>query len=437
MSTPSRALVAFALAAALGVGSAGRAAAQYPPDTLPPAFALQQGAAPGMAPSPVDAPYTGPVLATDTLGNSMGAHGPSAWFGAEYLLYWTKDAPVPFAVATVGPANGTAIFGAAGTQVLFGGTSIDYTNFSGIRTHGGVWLTNNESIGLEGSFFFLPKNNAGTPALAGSSLYPVLARPFLNTAIDQQNSRVLTKPGQFLGSVTTTAGLELWGAEIGPVWRIRDNGRWTCDAITAFKFVSLTESLAINDVANTLGGGVSVLQGRAYASPSKLEVSDEYKVYNQFYGATLGLRSNLHVEAFTWSVTGKIGLGNMSSKLRTTGTSTVSGVNTAPLTSVGGLYASGGNLGDFEINQFAAIPEIGTNLNVQVTGWLAFNLGYNFMCITDVVRPGDQINGSANGSAVPTSPNWGTRLGPTGSTIPMTSSNFWAQGFNLGMTIGW
>jgi len=314
MSTPSRALVAVAVLTGLW---AGPAAAQSPPDAMPlggfapPAFGPAMAAA-GADPMPMEAP----VLATDTLGSAIGAHGPRAWFGVEYLLYWTKDAPVPFAVANVGPASGTGITGAPGVQPLFGNTTIDFTNFSGVRTTGGFWLTNNESIGIEGSMFFLPKNNSGTPPLTGSDVLPVLARPFFNTATNQQASRVLSKPGQFLGNIQTTAGLELWGAEIGPIWRIRDNGRWSLDAITAFKFVSLTESLDIVDVANTIGGGVSVLQGRAFASPSTLSVSDQFTAFNQFYGATLGLRSNLHVEAFTWSVTGKIGLGHMSSMVR-------------------------------------------------------------------------------------------------------------------------
>jgi hypothetical protein len=446
MLTTSRKLAAAALLAVF----AEPASAQLPPEAAPlgapgaafvglqPDFTPMPMPGPGM-PMPGPAVYEGPVLATDSLGSvgSGGARGPRAWFGTEYLLYWTKDAPVPFAVATVGPANGNAVVGASGTQVLFGNTSIDYSNFGGIRTHGGVWLTNNESFGLEGSFFILPRKYAGTPQLAGSDLQPTLARPFFNTATNTNASRVIGKPGQFFGTVTTTAGLELWGTELGAVWRARDNGPWTLDATAAFKFVSLDESLDITDSASTLAGGVSVLQGKAYASPSTLSVSDIFQANNQFYGATLGLRSGLHWEGFTWTVTSKIGLGSMTSRIRTIGTSTVSGPNTPPITSAGGLYASGPNLGEFETTQFSAIPEIGTNLNVQITSWLAVNLGYNYMCITDVVRPGDQINGRVNPSFVPTSPNFGTRLGPQGSTIPFSFSNFWAQGLQLGLTIGW
>ena len=446
MSVSARALATFAVLAGVVAGSAGRATAQFPPEAGPvgPGSAYvggqpgtMPGGQPGVMPPSEPATYEGPTLATDSLGyTGGGSHGPRAWIGAEYLLYWTKDAPIPFNVATVGLAAGTGIVGATGTRILFGNTSIDYSNFSGVRVIGGYWITSNESLGLEANLFILPKKNVGTPALTGSDILPVLARPFLNTASNVQNSRVLGKPGQFLGNVQTTSGLELWGAEIGPVWRARDTGRWTFDYLGAFKFLALNETLTVADTANTLGGGVSVLQGRAFNSPSSLSIRDEFRVQNNFYGVTLGARSNLHVEAFTWSLTGKIGLGWMESNLRTTGTSTVSGGSTAPLTSVGGLYASGPSLGDFSKNQFAAIPEFATNLNVQITSHLGLNLGYNYLYISKVLRPGEQISGQVNPSFVPTSPNFGALSGPANSTIPLSSSSFWAQGFNLAFVLG-
>src|SRR5712671_1860906 len=110
MSMSPRALTAVAVLTAV---LAGRVSAQYPPDAAPlaglggagPFYAGGQpdfgpgpmpGGPPGMMPG---APMMGgpgmvegPVLATDSLGGAGGAHGPRAWFGAEYLLYWTKHA---------------------------------------------------------------------------------------------------------------------------------------------------------------------------------------------------------------------------------------------------------------------------------------------------------------------------------------------------------
>ncbi len=443
MSMSPRVVTAVAVLTAALAGSAGRASAQYPPEAGPQGgqFGGYPGA-PGMMPGgPTGDPgfAEGPSLPTDSLGSpgGGGAHGPRAWVGAEYLLYWTKDASIPFPVASVGPAAGAGILGSSGAQLLYGNTTMDFNNFSGIRVIGGYWITNNESVGIEGNFFMLPKKRASTPTLTGSDILPVLARPFFDTANNRQSSRVLSKPGQFIGNIQTTSGLELWGAEVGPVWRARDNGRWTLDAIAAFKFLSLNESLTIADTANALNNGVSVLQGRAFGNASTLSVRDEFRTTNNFYGATIGARGNIHVEAFTWSVTGKLGLGTMESKVQATGTSTLSGGATPPLTSIGGFYASGANLGTFDRSHFAVIPEFSSNLNVQITSHLAVNIGYNYLYINNVLRPGDQINGRINPNGIPTSPNFGARTGPTGPTIPLANSDFWAQGFNLAFIVGY
>jgi hypothetical protein len=442
MRKSTRALTAAAVLTVLLAGPSSRAAAQFPPDAAPLSRPVDGFAPPGMMPGgPPGTPYVvdggAPMMATDSLGSVAGgaAHGSRAYFGVEYLLYWTKHAPVPFAVATIGPRGSNGAIGSPGVQTLFGNTDIGFNNFSGIRALAGIWLTQNESLALEGNFFILPSKHNGTPALPGSDLLPVLARPFFDTANNRQNSLIVSQPGTFLGSVQTTAGLQLWGAELGPVWRAIDRGRWTLDTGAAFKFLSLDESLNITSASSTLAGGISVLQGRAFASPSVLSVTDNFRTTNNFYGGTLMARANAHVEAFTWSLTGKLGLGWMDSNLYTTGSSTITSANPA-ITSNGGLFAAGPNLGTFNSSKFTVIPEFALNMNAQVTSHIALNVGYNFLYVNNVLRPGDQITGRMNPNAVPASSNFGVRSGPAGSNIPLATSSFWAQGFNLGLIIG-
>ncbi|HXD85922.1 MAG TPA: BBP7 family outer membrane beta-barrel protein [Urbifossiella sp.] len=458
MSMSPRAIIAAASLAAL-VGPLGRSAAQMPPEAAPlggdfrtaqapnPYYAAQPNflppttaAPPGamMPGAPPPGYYSGPPLPSDVVGAGPGiSRGPQAYVGAEYLLFWVKNAPLPFPVATVGPAGGNAALGAPGTQLLYGNGDINFSSMSGVRAVAGVWLTNNESFGLEGNFFILPKKTGGSPPLQGTDLLPTLARPFFDTASNIPNSLVVNQPGSFQGAITTTGSLQLWGAELGPVWRAIDRGRWTLDTGAAFKFLSLDESLIINSTSNALPGGISVLQGRAIGSPSTLTVIDDFRTTNNFYGGTLMLRSNVHVEAFTWSLAGKLGLGVMDSTLQVNGSSTVTTPTTPPLTSGGGLLASGANVGTYHTNQFSLIPEFYTNINVQLTSHIAVNLGYNLLFMNKVLRPGNQISTNINPNGVPSSPNFGARLGPTGSTVPVSTTDFWAQGFNLGVVVGY
>lgn len=474
MSLSPRVLIATAVAASLA-GPAARSIAQLPPEaaplaggygTTPPAYSapnyptspLPPGAMPGGMmpggmmpgamppgymppgggmPGPPPGMYAGPSLPPEGFNAGPGiSRGPQAWFGVEYLLYWVKNAPLGFPVATVGPAGGSAALGAPGTQLLYGNGDINFNSMSGVRAIAGIWLTDNESIGLEGNFFILPRKNNGSPPLQGTSGLPTLARPFFDTANNQPSSLVVSQPGNFQGAITTTGSLQLWGAEIGPIWRAIDRGRWTFDAGAAFKFVSLDEGLNITSTSNALNG-VSVIQGRAFGSPSTLTVVDDYKTFNNFYGGTLTARSNLHWEAFTWSITGKLGLGVMDSNVRVNGSSTVTTPTTPAISSVGGLFASGANVGTFHNSQFSVLPEFSTNLNVQITRHIGMNFGYNLLFMNNVLRPGNQISTNVNPSGVPISPNFGAHIGPTGSTIPLATSDFWAQGFNLAIIVGY
>src|SRR5206468_2693253 len=68
---------------------------------------------------------TGPALPTDGLAGGS-PRGPHCWYGVEYLLYWTKDAPLPVPIATVGPVGGAALIGDPGTQVILGGSNFKF-----------------------------------------------------------------------------------------------------------------------------------------------------------------------------------------------------------------------------------------------------------------------------------------------------------------------
>lgn len=458
---PPRAITAVAVLATAFVGFTGPVAGQSPPEAAPvgralggfgpneafhygsgpvePAIAPIQGVAPPTpapgsgAPVPDPTISYGPSLPTDSLMGGM-ARGPKAWLGAEYLIFWTKNAPLSAPIATAGPAGGTGLLSQPGTMVVVGNSPLDYSNFSGVRVVGGYWLTNNESLGIEGNFFILPEKRSGTAPLVGIDIAPTLARPFFNTAQNAEASRVLTRPNISAGGIRVDATQELWGAEIGPVWRFFDNGnRVTFDALTGFKFLKLDEGLTITDFAAAQRGGIAVFQGRGFPSPATTFVSDTFETDNSFYGGVIGLRSNYHVEAFTFSLTGKLGLGTMNQAIRVGGSTTLAGGSPSPTTTGGGFFSTSANSGRFERDEFTVVPELLANVSVQVTRSLTLTVGYNYMCVTDVVRPGDQLSTQINATLVPTSPNFGARFGPPATTVPFRTTDFWAQGINVGI----
>ena len=63
---------------------------------------------------------------------------------------------------------------------------------------------------------------------------------------------------------------------------------------------------------------------------------------------------------------------------------------------LGGVYAQPSNIGSYNRNELSAIPEVGVNVGCQLTAHLRALVGYSFLYIAEVVRPGDQIDRTVN-----------------------------------------
>jgi hypothetical protein len=403
----------------------GRVMADMPPTALPPT-----------APPTVTATTT---LPTDGIFESPAGmpRGPHSWLGIEYLLYWTKNAPLPVPIATAGPASGLGILGTTGTIVVLGNSDYSFNTRSGLRVSGGWWLTENQSAGLEANLFVLPEKTSNTPPMTSASpSLPTLARPFFDTSTNRQNSRLLTRPNTFAGGISTEASNLFWGGQVSGVWRFRDRGWYTVDFLTGFQFLDLEESLNINDFASARAGGTVNFNGQQF-NAGVTYLQDHIGTTNRFYGWMIGGRTNFHYEAFTLACAAKIGIGNISQDIRLDGTSTLAGPYPAPQTTGGAFFTTGFNAGKFEQNHTGYMGELSLNLNVQVTSHLSVNFGGNYLVVDGVVRPGDQLSTNINSTQIPIGQNYGARFGPPSSGAQFNTSSFYVQGLNLGFAYGY
>ncbi len=79
-------------------------------------------------------------------------------------------------------------------------------------------------------------------------------------------------------------------------------------------------------------------------------------------------------------------------------------------------------------------PELGLNIGYQITQHLRAFAGYDFLYLSNVLRPGDQIDRGINFSQTVQSAIAGnTTASGTRPALPFTESDFWAQGINLGL----
>jgi hypothetical protein len=98
-----------------------------------------------------------------------------------------------------------------------------------------------------------------------------------------------------------------------------------------------------------------------------------------------------------------------------------------------GAFVQHSNVGGNHRNEFAVAPEAGVHFGYAVTRGTRLFVGYDFLYLSDVLRPGKLIDWTINFSLTVESIaqgnafTLGSRPAPT-----LSSSDFWAQGINFG-----
>ena len=71
----------------------------------------------------------------------------------------------------------------------------------------------------------------------------------------------------------------------------------------------------------------------------------------------------------------------------------------------GGLLAlPGANIGRYTQSKFAVVPEAGVKIGYHLTPNLRLAVGYNFLYLSSVLRPGDQIDTGLDVTRIPNFP---------------------------------
>jgi hypothetical protein len=339
------------------------------------------------------------------------------WVRGEYLMWWFKNSPAPpLLTGSLGLTGNPGALGDPGTTVLFGGgAGINTDTHSGARFSAGYWFDDQQCYGVEGSFFFLGQR--GTHAFAGSTGFPGLFRPFFSPSGASLTEEVAGPLPPRAGLFTADLESRLWGAEVN----FRHN-LWCCDwyrldLIEGFRFVGLDETLQIAEVRTDLTSPPS----------APILVTDRFRTSNRFYGAQVGALQEFHFGRWYIDVNGKVALGSTHQVVDINGSTSVGGG--PPV--VGGFLAQASNIGHFGRERFCVVPEVGMNVGYQITDYLRLYVGYNFLYMSSVVRPGDQIDQVVSRPTIP--PVGGGSPPGARPRFAFQGTDFWAQGVNFGL----
>lgn len=376
-------------------------------------------------------------------------------FSGESLLWWFKKVPEPVPLATTVPP-GTAFvpglaapgaLGGPGTRVLLGGSAVDLEEHAGGRFTLEYWLDDGRTFGVEGSYFFLgerlSRQAVGTGGGVGA---PQLFIPFTDVIGfttggvpgPSVNPGVVggfpgTIPGLTRGSAALTVADRLQGGEGNGLVNVVDGGRLRVDLLAGFRYLNFLEDLTFTTHTETIPG--------IPFQPFFADTQDVFRARNDFYGGQLGARAGWNAGAgLSVSAEAKVALGDMNERVDVSG-STSTNIVTAGAGPIvfpgGGLFAQPTNLGSHAQDRFAVVPEVDLRVGYQVTDLARVFVGYTALYVSDVARPGEQINPNIN--LARTAINQALIVvpieGPAEPSFRFRTTDFWAQGVSFGLEL--
>lgn len=385
---------------------------------------------PGGCPTPtLDAPLAGGAPRFPALGRLFGLGCDRTWVSAEYLLWWTRSTQVPPLAAT-GVIDPTGVGGIMAQQNLLAG-SFGESLHGGTRIGLGHWFTDEQRRGVDARFFYLFRS--GETFTANSGQFPTLFLPFnnVNTPVGPTGN-IVAAPGVAQGGIAVTLENSLWGAEVNYRRFLTGNPCFRLDGLVGYRYVNFTETLSITETA-------ALLPTAPFSAPGGI-INDRFRAVNNFHGGQVGLTGE--VRRGRWFVDGRttIAFGSVQQTAEIAGGQARALPNGTTGLYGGGLYAlPGANIGTFSQNKFAVMPEVGVNLGYHITPGFRVFVGYNFLYLSSVLRPGNVIDPNLDAARIP---NFALPGSPAPLPFPrpqpqLNTTDFFAQGINFGIQWTW
>ena len=351
---------------------------------------------------------------------------PRVWFRPEALLWWSKSSPLPVPVVTVGNVNDTipGALGQPGTSILLGNQNIGLPSQGGGRFTFGFTFDAEQSWGLEGTYFFLsdPTVSKGVYSSGGSGS-ALLAFPYYDPLNGSEHASPIAYPGYFAGNAVLTLQSLLQGTDVNLLHNIHYSNQVRVDLLGGFRYVNFQEDLNFSTDSPNVPPN----------PPAFFQTYDEFTVANNFYGGQLGVRASYDAARFFFNTSGKLAIGSTFETVSVYGgtATNAGGYATAP----GAYLSQPSNLGTATRNQFAVVPEMNLNMGFRLRPWASLIVGYSFLYISSVARPGEQASHVINPSQSSAISNY-FPANPSGPALPglnIRNTDFWAQGLNFAL----
>jgi hypothetical protein len=337
-------------------------------------------------------------------------------------VWWAKSQPLSVPVVTTGPASQGANAGGLGVPGTVNlNQSLNYGAMGGVRVTLGGWVEQSHTWGIEGDLLSLGRADSGFSVYDRSGTGATVINEPVNGA---PFSTQVSAPGVETGGVDVHTSTEFWGAGINGVFNLYRQNGLTVGLTAGFRYYQLDETLDItgNSALFTTATYTDNLGNTLATAPpgSTVTVVDQFGVRNQFYGGQVGMKFQYVLDRWSFNGSGSLAVGGTHETVTVNGFTNVYPINGAPVYLNGGNYATLQN-GVWSSNHFAVAPAMTLGVGYQITPFIRATVGYNFLFLSSVARPGNQIDNTYDGVVHP--------------LVPMRNSTYWTQGLNLGLHI--
>lgn len=354
----------------------------------------------------------------------------------EYLMWWVNPQRIPV-LASSSTAGGLGFLGDPDTALLLGPGRFGDRLRSGFRVRGGWWCDDDGHLGVDGSFFFLGRDTAGSTFDSGTT--PVITRPFFaaNDGGFEFGERV-ARPGFSRGTLTADATSSLYGFDANLRHALCRTCGYRNEVFVGYRALGLNESLAVTEYITALPGNTADPAG------TRIVVQDQFRTTNRFHGGQLGYAAERNWGRLSLDGRASVALGSTRQTVEVEGFQQRQRPGEpAVLFTNGGLLAAGPNLGRVTDDRFSVVPEVSFNLGYWLTPSLKAYVGYNALYWSNVARPGDQIDRTIDVTFIPNPPvNPATGQVPAFSglnrpAVPFRQDHLWVNGLQFGAEWRW
>jgi hypothetical protein len=210
------------------------------------------------------------------------------------------------------------------------------------------------------------------------------------------------------------------GALLRRAWAYPSCGR--LDWLAGYRYAYLREELLVEQflVSNDPVGPPPV--------GTTFDVFDDFRTFNEFHGADLGLQFWTETHGWTVELLGKAAVGATIRTVEIDGQTIVVSPVDESVTD-GGLLAAPSNMGRFQSSQLSVLGEFSLRVRRPLSRFFTLTAGYSLLALNNVVRSGHQVDLVVN----PTQLGGGTLVGPARPALAMRDSTVWLHGFSVGL----